>query len=73
MPNKQPHPRGVDGFCQRNGIGRSTFYSELHSGDLEVTKIGARTIITPEQEAAWLERKRGGKLLPARGRALQTP
>lgn len=66
------HPRSVNGFCERNGIGRSKFYAEVKSGDLEISKIGTRTIITPAQEAAWLERKRGGKLLPARGQALKT-
>lgn len=72
MTSNNPHPRSVNGFCARNGIGRTKFYKEVDAGELEVTKIGTRTIVTPEQEAAWLERKRGGKLLPARGRALQS-
>jgi hypothetical protein len=65
---KDTHERSVNGFCARHGIGRTQFYKEIHSGHLEFIKIGVRTIITPEQEAAWLERKRHAPLMPARGR-----
>lgn len=71
MTKKAPHPRSVDGFCARNGIGRTKFYKEVEVGELEVTKVGTRTLVTPEQETAWLERKRGGQLGPPRGIALK--
>jgi predicted site-specific integrase-resolvase len=55
---KKPHPRSVKGVCARNGIGRTTFYDEVNSGRLEITKIGNRTIVTEKQEAEWLGRCR---------------
>jgi hypothetical protein len=40
-------------FQRRNGIGTTLFYRELASGRLKARKIGSRTVITPEAEAAW--------------------
>jgi excisionase family DNA binding protein len=58
MPNKQPHPRSVRGLMARYGLSRTTVYAEIKRGHLKVTKVGARTLITEEQERAWLERSK---------------
>ncbi len=58
MADKQPHPRSVQGFMKRWGLSRTTVYAEINRGNLEVTKVGARTLITEEQEHTWLERSR---------------
>jgi hypothetical protein len=43
------------GVAARNGIGRTSVYAAINSGALIARKFGARTIITPEAEAAWLK------------------
>jgi hypothetical protein len=45
----------VDAFCEKHGIGRTTFYSEVKIGRLRIKKLGRKTIVTPEFEAAWVE------------------
>ena len=45
---------GLDDFCERNGIGRTTAYREINSGRLPTRKIGKRTIVTHEDERRWL-------------------
>lgn len=65
---KAPHPRSVKGFCERNGICPATFYNLVKRGELEVTKIGARTIVTEVQEEAFL-RRGATNVLPARNSA----
>lgn len=55
---KQHHPRSIDGVAHRVGVCRATVYNEITRGNLQVTKIGSRTVITEEQERAWLERCR---------------
>lgn len=42
-------------FSQKHGICRGTVYNQAHAGKLVLTKIGARTIVRPEHERAWLE------------------
>jgi hypothetical protein len=41
-------------FSHRNGIGESTTYNEIKRGRLVARKIGRRTIITADDERAWL-------------------
>jgi hypothetical protein len=41
-------------FAKRNGIGVTKTYSEIKVGRLNARKCGARTIITLEDERAWL-------------------
>lgn len=41
-------------FCERNGIGRTTFYQEVKNGQLKIRKAGKATIIPIEQEREWL-------------------
>jgi len=55
---KQPHPRSRAAFCARYGICLATFHNEVNRGTLETTKIGRRTIVSEEQERAWLERNK---------------
>lgn len=56
---KEQHPLGdvmarkVDTFCERYGIGRSTFYKEVRAGRLKIRKIGRATVVLREDEDAW--------------------
>jgi hypothetical protein len=43
-------------FAQANGIGLTLAYEELNSGRLEAIKVGTKTMISPEAEAAWKAR-----------------
>jgi hypothetical protein len=43
----------IEGFAARNGIGRSTAYSEIKEGRLIARKVRGRTLITVEDEAVW--------------------
>jgi hypothetical protein len=52
-------PRGLQTireFAQANGMGLTLAYEELNSGRLEARKIGTKTMISPEAEAAWKAR-----------------
>lgn len=42
-------------ICQRHGICRQTFYDEIRRGRLHARKLGKKTIVTAENERAWLE------------------
>ncbi|WP_315729126.1 DNA-binding protein [Bradyrhizobium sp. SZCCHNS2015] len=44
----------VEEIAQRNAISRTQVFMEIRGGRLNARKIGARTIITDEDEAAWL-------------------
>jgi hypothetical protein len=41
-------------FCARNGISRRLAYDEIGSGRLKIRKVGRRSIVTTEDEDAWL-------------------
>jgi hypothetical protein len=43
-------------FAQANGMGLTLAYEELNSGRLEARKLGTKTMISPEAEAAWKAR-----------------
>ena len=43
----------VERFAFRNGISRSQAYKEIAAGRLIARKVGARTLITREDAAAW--------------------
>jgi hypothetical protein len=52
-------PRGlktIREFAQANGMGLTLAYEELNSGRLEACKLGTKTMVSPEAEAAWKER-----------------
>jgi hypothetical protein len=44
---------GIKEFCRRNGIGRTTAYSEIKNGRLYPRKVGRRTLITLAEEQRW--------------------
>jgi hypothetical protein len=44
----------LDEFAQRHGFSRAFIYKEIGRGSLPARKAGAATIITDEDEAAWL-------------------
>lgn len=41
-------------FAHRNGISRAQVYVELKEGRLNARKVGSATLITIEDESAWL-------------------
>ena len=50
----------VNDFCRAHGIGRTLFYDEVKRGELKLTKIRRRTVVSVEQAKAWQSRKDGG-------------
>jgi predicted site-specific integrase-resolvase len=44
---------GIDVFCQRNDVSRTTAYEEIKGGRLQAVKCGMRTLITKESEDSW--------------------
>ena len=47
----------VDDFCRAHGIGRSLFYEEVKRGEIEIIKVGKRTLVPDSEAKAWQERK----------------
>jgi hypothetical protein len=43
-------------FADANALGLTLAYEELNSGRLEAVKVGTKTLVTPEAEAAWRAR-----------------
>jgi hypothetical protein len=59
--NMKEHPTNPNSlsprqFARRNGIGVTKTYQEIKTGRLVALKCGSRTIITVEEERAWLSR-----------------
>jgi predicted DNA-binding transcriptional regulator AlpA len=47
----------ITAFCQRHGIGRSTYFVERKNGNMpDEVHIGSRPYISPQAEAEWIER-----------------
>lgn len=44
----------IDEIAERNAISRAQVYVEIKEGRLIGRKIGSRTIVTDEDETAWL-------------------
>ncbi|WP_441232689.1 DNA-binding protein [Bradyrhizobium sp. 1200_D9_N1_1] len=44
----------IDEFATRNSISRSQAYIEVKEGRLNARKVGSATLITIEDESAWL-------------------
>jgi excisionase family DNA binding protein len=44
-----------DEIAQRNGLGRTTVFAEIKARRLIARKVGKRTVITRDDERAWLE------------------
>jgi excisionase family DNA binding protein len=47
----------VKDFCASFGIGRSTFYQKVLRGELNIIKVGTRTLVPDTEARAWMERK----------------
>ena len=47
----------VDDFCRAHGIGRSLFYEEVKRGEIEIIKVGKRTLVPDSEAKAWQRRK----------------
>jgi hypothetical protein len=54
QPTFQKRAFRIDEFAQRNSISRSQVYIELKAGRLNARKAGSATLITVEDETAWL-------------------
>ena len=57
MDNSQSLPKRafrIDEFAHRNSISRAQVYIELKAGRLNARKVGSATLITTEDEDAWL-------------------
>lgn len=65
--------------CNASGIGRTTLYSLLNSGDLRARKQGARTLILVDDLRQYLEQlpelapPRGGKVRPSKENSKALP
>ena len=59
MQNKSS-PLTIAAFADRYGVCSSTVYNLIKRGELNITKVGRRTVITEEQEKAWLKRSERG-------------
>jgi DNA-directed RNA polymerase specialized sigma24 family protein len=62
-PRKQRHNEAhernaysPDEIAARNGLSRGTVWNEMKAGRLEYRKVGARRVITRDDERSWLER-----------------
>ena len=44
----------IDEFAHRNSISRAQTYIEIREGRLNARKVGSATLITIEDETAWL-------------------
>jgi hypothetical protein len=54
QPNIQKRAFRIDEFAHRNSISRAQVYIELKAGRLNARKVGSATLITIEDESAWL-------------------
>jgi excisionase family DNA binding protein len=54
MPDRPIY--SINEFAATYGLGRSTVYRLLRSGDLKARKIGKRTVIAAEDAESWLGR-----------------
>jgi excisionase family DNA binding protein len=53
MNNVEFNAFSIKEFCRRNGLGRTTVYSEIKAGRLRPKKVGRRTLISREEEQRW--------------------
>jgi predicted DNA-binding transcriptional regulator AlpA len=54
---KAKHPRSIDGFCERNGICRASFYNLVKQGrGPRTAKLGSGTVIFEDAEIEWRRR-----------------
>jgi hypothetical protein len=55
QPTIQKRAFRIDEFTHRNSISRAQVYLELKAGRLKARKVGSATLITIEDETAWLQ------------------
>jgi hypothetical protein len=48
----------INDFAYASGVGRNSIYKAVSDGDLLITKLGKRSIITAPDGAAFLNRRR---------------
>lgn len=53
LPSKRAST--VEEFAQRYGLCKQTIYNQARAGRLKIRKVGKRSVITAEDEKAWLE------------------
>ncbi len=53
---KEPLADQVPAACLRLGLSRTMLYREIAAGRLRAVKVHSRTLITREDQAAWLKR-----------------
>jgi hypothetical protein len=51
----EPRPNSIQAVAREEGFSVSFLYKQIADGKLVARKAGARTIITPEDRAAWRE------------------
>jgi len=44
----------INPFCALSGIGRTTLYARLGSGEIRAVKVGRRTLVDVGQALEWL-------------------
>jgi len=54
----EPMAFSVDDACRASGLGKTTIYAAIRAGELEVLKVGDRTLLEPEELRRWLASKR---------------
>lgn len=57
-PAVAPITMRIPDACHFTGLGRSTLYLLIASGEIEVVKVGAATLVTTESLRSLIERRR---------------
>ena len=47
----------VNDACKASGIGRTKLYEAIKNNELDIVKVGSRTLLKVEQLKSWLESK----------------
>ena len=59
-PHPAPIAHSIPQSVRISGVGRSTIYKAIKSGELETLKIGARRLVPDESLRAWLSSHKAG-------------
>lgn len=57
-PSLQQLAHSIPQTVKISGVGRSTIYAAIKSGELETLKVGARRLVPDDALKAWLATKR---------------
>jgi len=44
----------INPFCALSGLGRTTLYARMSTGEIRAVKVGRRTLVDVEQALGWL-------------------